>query len=224
MKQTGSWCFLLIAAWCGSVACGQTLITNGGFETQPNFGAGATGNHAPDYVVLTGSELPGWTILPNHSVTVHSTYPYPFISGNYSVNMDGEAYFSGHNADFYQDFATTAGVIYQLTFDWQGWTNNGSAQLEVLVINTGASTNVFDGLYSFNLTLGHETATFTGTGDTFRLEIRENPESGFNDNRFMVDNFVVTAIPEPAPIALAGGCSALVGTLLHRRRRAQAIR
>lgn len=223
MKHGGSWLGALVAACCGSLAPAQTLITNGGFESQPNFGAGASYNGAPDFVVLTGSQLPGWTILPNHSVTVHSTTMYPYITGSYSVNMDGEAFYSGHNADFYQDFATTAGVTYQLTFDWQGWTNNGTAQLEVLVINTGSNTNVFDGLYSFSSTLGHETATFTGTGDAFRLEIRESPESGFNDNRFMVDNFVVTAIPEPTAAALVGGGVALAGALL-RRRSARAIR
>ena len=32
---------------------------------------------------------------------------------------------------------------------------------------------------------------FLGTGNALRLEINEMPESGFNDNQFIVDNFSV---------------------------------
>jgi hypothetical protein len=56
--------------------------------------------------------------------------------------------------------------------------------------------------------------SFTGTGDPLELLIDENPQSGYNDNQFMVDNFSVTgssgSVPDGAStyamfgLALAG--------------------
>jgi len=208
----------MVAAWSGPLACAQTLIVNGGFESEPNFGV----NGDSGYTALTGAQIPGWTIVSGHAVTVHSTNLYPYITGSFSVNTYGEG-INGHNADFYQDFATTNGASYQLTFDWQGWVNSGAAQLEVLVFDTITSATLFDGVYAYNVALGHESATFAGTGNDLRLEIRENPESGFNDNRFIVDNFAVIAIPEPAAWTAWSALGAAAGLLLRTiRRRAHA--
>jgi hypothetical protein len=209
---------VFLAAACGAPSAqAQTLLVNGGFESQPNFGV----NGDAGYTRLSGTQVPGWTIVSGHSVTVHSTALYPYISGSFSINTDGEGD-SGHNADFYQDFGTTPGTGYQLTFDWQGWTDSGAAQLEVLVFDTVSSATLFDGIYGFSATLHPETATFAGTGNIFRLEIRESPESGFNDNKFVVDNFVVTAIPEPAAGAIASGLAVLALGLRRARRTARA--
>ena len=79
---------------------------NGGFENEPNFGNGVSGDGG--YSALTGSQIPGWTIEPGHAATVHNTAFYPFISGNFSINMDGEG-FNGQNANLYQDFASSLG-------------------------------------------------------------------------------------------------------------------
>ena len=198
----------------------QNLLINGDFENEPNFGPTATENFAPAYVLLTGSQLPGWTIVPGHGVTIHSTTTYPTISGNYSVNTDGEGY-NGHNADFYQDFTAVAGTPYQLGFDWQGWLNNApSTLLKVSVIDTVTSATIFSQSYGYDSALHHQSALFNGAGDVLRLEIQESPESGFNDNQFIADNFSVTAVPEPAAISLlaSGGLACVL-----RRKRATAL-
>ena len=50
-------------------------------------------------------------------------------------------------------------------------------------------------------------ADFSGSGDDLRLRIQENPASGYNDNAFIVENFSVTPVPEPASI-LSSACRA----------------
>ena len=75
---------------------------------------------------------------------------------------------------------------------------------QVGAIDLNRSRAVFySNLFSFSSTLHNESAMFLGTGNTLRLEINETPESGFNDNQFIVDNFSVQGpIPEPSSLAL----------------------
>jgi hypothetical protein len=68
--------------------------------------------------------------------------------------------------------------------------------------------------------------SFTGTGDPLRLRVLETPETGFNDNMFLVDNFNVTlsssppSVPEPSSLVVAAGTVSLgVLALLRKRRR-----
>ncbi len=191
----------VLAGFCPSTTRGDELLTNGGFEDEPNFGMGISGDAG--YSALTGSQIPGWTIVANHAATVHNTALYPTISGNYSINMDGEGFMS-HNADLYQDFASIAAASYAFSFDWQGWTNSApNTQLEVSVVDLMTNGVLYSALFSFSSTLHHESANFLGTGDALRLEIQELPESGSNDNQFIVDNFSVQGpIPEPSTFAL----------------------
>ncbi len=171
------------------------LLTNGGFENEPNYGINGDGG----FTLLTGNQIPGWTIVPGHGVTVHNTTLYPTISGNYSVNTDGEG-FNGHNADFYQDFSTTSGQSYAFSFDWQGWMNNAPAtQLHVSIVDLTTTTLLYNGLFSYSAALNHESQVILGTGHVFRLEIQETPESGFNDDQFIVDNFSVTTASQCTP-------------------------
>jgi hypothetical protein len=44
-------------------------------------------------------------------------------------------------------------------------------------------------------------ATFAGTGNALRLRVQEIPETGTNDNSYIVDNFVVLAAGAAAPAA-----------------------
>ena len=177
----------------------SNLLTNGDFESEPSWGGGVG---VPDSgeTALIGSELPGWTIEPNHAVTIHiSSGPYLVIGGAYSVNTDGEGY-DGHNANFYQDFSSSTNLSYALSFDWQSWgyhTNPTPSQLKISVTDTVTSAALFIGLYNYDGNAPHPVHTVTtnllGTGNTLRLRIEESPESGYNDNTYVVDNFGVLA-------------------------------
>ncbi len=204
------------------LAPAQTILVNGGFESQPNFGAGLSNDAG--YSALTGSQIPGWTIEPGHAVTVHNpSLSYPVITGGYSVNLDGEGH-NAHNGNLYQDFASTAGATYTLAFDWQGWYTTPTLELKVTVIDFDPLTGstLFTGIYLHDLAgVHHVTTTFTGTGNSLRLRVEENVESGVNDNGFIVDNFDVTltAIPEPATYPALCALSALAVAGWRWRRR-----
>src|ERR1043165_2080900 len=99
----------LLALGMSTLGWGGILV-NGGFESEPNFGAGFSGDAG--YTGFTGSQIPGWTIEAGHGATIHNTVLYPTISGKYSLNTDGEG-FGGQNANLYQDFASTLGLLYQ---------------------------------------------------------------------------------------------------------------
>jgi len=173
------------------------MLLNGGFESQPNYGAGVV--NGVGFSALTGSQIPGWTIEPGHAVTIHDTSTYPFISGAFSVNTDGEG-FGGHNANLFQDFASIAGQQYQLQFDWLGWIS-AAANLDVTVTDTVTSTVLYHGNFAWAAGSHHVSSTFIGTGNTLRLRVQESPESGTNDNGFIVDNFVINPVVTTATTA-----------------------
>jgi hypothetical protein len=213
--------FLSFAVLIPRSASASNLLTNGDFENEPFWNNGTSGDG--NYTALTGTELPGWTIASGHDVTIHIVngyYGYPTISGNYSVNTDGEGH-NGHNCDISQDFATSAGQKYNLQFDWKNWFYwNNTDQLEVSVVDTVTQTTLYDGKFAVtnSTDLYHVLTSFIGTGDTLRLEIQENPESGFNDNSFIVDNFSVDTAPVPAPVPLLLLGSGLLGLAGLRKK------
>lgn len=165
------------------------LLVNGDFESQPNFGSGVTGD--PGFSALTGSQIPGWTIEPGHAMTVHNTVMYPTISGNYSLNMDGEGW-SGVNGNIYQDFTSVDGRWMTLLYQWQRWTTTTTTQFRVTVTDLDTNQVVGSNLHT-PIGFGHnEIIEFFGNGHTFRVRAEEWPESHFNDNTFIIDNFSVT--------------------------------
>lgn len=190
------------------------LLVNGDFENMPNFGSGVSNDAG--YSALTGTQIPGWTIETGHAATVHNTVLYPTISGGFSINMDGEG-FNGVNADLFQDFFMP-GNFATITFDWSTWNLSGATNLDVTVFDLVTNAIVFGTHFAAdNLGVHHESFDFAvNAGDMLRLRVKENPGTGFNDNIFMVDNFSVTAVPEPASLLVLGlGALALV-----RRRKA----
>ena len=189
----------LLLAWSAHA----NVLVNGAFESQPNYGSGVV--NGVGFSALTGSQIPGWTIEPGHAVTIHDTSTYPFISGPFSVNTDGEG-FNAHNANLYQDFASVAGQQYQLQFDWLGWIS-AAANLDVTITDTVTSQVLYHGNFTWATGPHHVGSVFVGTGNTLRLRVQESPESGTNDNGFIVDNFVVD------PIVNVGASSVSIPTL-----------
>jgi MYXO-CTERM domain-containing protein len=191
------------------------LLSNGDFESQPNWGAGVSGNAG--YSALTGSQIPGWTIENNHAATVHNTTSYPFITGSYSLNMDGEGY-NGLNADLYQDIVSTTGQAYRLSFDWATWYGDSSPKLDVSVVDLTTNAVLYQTNLAWSSGTHTESGSFVGTGNTLRLRVKEAPASGYNDNSYIVDNFAVQAVPEAQTVGLmALGLLVLVGAMRRRR-------
>jgi hypothetical protein len=209
---------LFLVGGIGRVQAGNILV-NGGFEDEPNYGMGVI--NGAGYSALTGSQIPGWTIEPGHAATVHNDTIYPTISGTYSVNTDGEGY-NGNNANFYQNFASARGALYTLSFNWESWEDGTTSQLEISVADTVTSSVLFNGLYSWNgfLHINQVTTSFLGTGDALQLRIQESPQSGYNDNTFVVDNFsVTTSVPEPSTTIMSATATLVgLGCLWCRRR------
>jgi hypothetical protein len=192
----------------------ENILINGDFESEPSFGSGG-------WAVFTGNQIPGWTIVPAHAVTVHlSGSSNPTISGNYTVNTDGEGY-NGHDGDFFQDFNTMASVRYALDFDWESWWNTSAANLVITITDNVTNGILFNGTYGYDgeLALHHVSENFTGTGNSLRLEIQESPEDGVNDNKYLVDNFNVEAVPEPASLTMLCISAVVVGGCTHRKRK-----
>ena len=199
--------FALIALAGALLAPAQAtanILINGDLESEPNWGAsngsGCGTGLDTGCSALVGSQLPGWTIEPGHAVTVHISSSYPTISGTYSINADGEG-LGGHNANFYQDFASSGGQLYTLQYDWATWSANTTPNLDVSVTDTVTSTVLYHANFAWSSGTHHVSANFPGTGNTLRLRVQENPESGINDNSYIVDNFAVdlagatTAVP-----------------------------
>jgi len=173
------------------------LLVNGGFENEPNWAGGVSFDGGE--TALVGNELPGWTVEPGHAVTIHTRNMYLVISGQYGANADGEGY-NNHNANFYQDFNSGLIYTYTLSFNWQSWGLTGVTpqrqltQLKVSVADTVTGGVLFTGLYSYDTSFGPVhlvTTNFFGTGNPLRLRIEESPETGVNDNMFVMDNFSV---------------------------------
>jgi len=209
-----AFCVLFAASIGCPLIASANLLVNGGFDSEPNYGSGVV--NGVGFSALTGSQIPGWTIEPGRAVTIHNTSTYPFITGPFSVNTDGEG-FGGHNANLYQDFASVSGQQYQFQFDWAGWIST-AAKLDVSITDTVTSQVLYHGSFAWALGTYHVNSAFVGTGNTLRLRIQESPESGANDNGFIVDNFAVDPSVTAAPPAIIPTLSlpmlALLGVLL----------
>lgn len=187
----------------------DNLLVNGGFESMPNWNNGIGGDGS--YTLFVELQIPGWTIEKGHAATIHNTNTYPTISGAYSLNTDGEG-FNGHNVNIYQDFGSGPGQSMTLTFDWMNWFQSSVPQLNVSVVDTVTNAVLANGTYGVSGGLHSEQFDFLGTGNTLRLRVMHSPESGVNDNTFIVDNFKV--VPTPGAVAVLG-----VGALAAGRRR-----
>ncbi len=201
-----------VACLAISGAASANVLVNGDFENMPNWGAGVSGDSG--YTLLIGSAIPGWTIEASHGATIHNTAMYPYISGDYSLNTDGEG-LNGHNVDMYQDFSSIAAQQYNLSFDWKNWYTDTQPRLDVSVLDTVTNAVLAQGSYGQLAGLHSESFNFAGTGNALRLRVKVAPESGYNDNAFIADNFAVNVVPTPGSVAAI----ALGGLVIGRRRR-----
>jgi len=200
--------FISFIAVAGSIAVAHAGITNGSFQD----GSGTTAT--------------GWTLGGSNALALTDA-DYIANAGGYGASPYGGRFLSFNAADVaadnwaYQDFATTAGTEYTVSF---AYGNYGASTLQTLNVSlsddnygTLASASFADSTGTTDLSaLWNSTSvTFVAASSTTRLTFTDAGSTTSSTDLF-VDNVAVEAVPEPMTmLALAGGAVALL-----RRRRA----
>ncbi len=197
----------------------HAMFTNGDFET---------------------GDLTGWTITPTSGGTtaIQDAFQYDIdgggplgtnFAGRFSVGRNTGVTTGDHGVWLTQSLMLTAGVAYTFDFDWSAFRPAGQAAntqggifnliVDGVVLATGAAGSTSGAAPKY----GHVTASFvpTATGlhsvGASMLRPFTIPSPAAPTLFQAVDNFTVTAVPEPATmVALGLGAAAL----LRRRRKA----
>jgi hypothetical protein len=183
-----SWCVAATVAMMLATPAQANLITNGNFET---------------------GDFSGWTTGNNVAV---AKLPYFGIAGSGYFASFNDAD-KTPNGSLLQSFATTVGQFYRLTFDY-GVTEGGQTQsitAEVqndskMVLASLLSTLSTPTLSAFSVFFTADSATTT----VYFSDVSTNPTISTDG---ALDNVSVSAVPEPASMALvAGALLALAST------------
>lgn len=202
------------------------LIVNGSFE-QPSIAAGT------QYSPVTGSFIPGWTVIGPagsnvqiFSTTYHESGPinsgsfdvtFNAQSGVQSIDVSGTANITGSGVE--QTVATTNGQLYDLSF-FVGRADNdldtiaGSVNLSI----NGATPLLFQ---NSNVTAGHMNweqfhVFFTATGSTtldFTFAGSAPP-----DYVAGLDNVTLNPVPVPSTLAMSSVLFGMVGGFWSGKR------
>jgi choice-of-anchor C domain-containing protein len=191
-----------------------SVIVNGSFES------GTFSGGEFDTLGAGSPNLTGWTVGGN-GIDWIGSYWQP-SQGNRSVDLNAL-----NTGSLSQTFATTAGVIYKVTFDMAGNPDGGPAVKTLTVGATGnaAQTYSFDTTGDSRPSMGWEGKTyfFTATGALTTLTFTSTTTANSGNSGFpfafgpALDNVSVTATPEPVSLVLFGGL--LVGGAAVVRRR-----
>ena len=182
------------------VACGlfaapswANLIVNGGFEDPLVTNSGPPPGLGFDY--LSGNQIPGWTITSNHEPLFNTSYN-PVGGGSQALQLESLS-------PVLQSFGTSAGQLYQLSFDLAAYNMNDVAvqiaPLEIIVDGLTANLVGTDAAYVTH------TLLFTATGPSTTLSFRNAGAFGVNFPQIDdVSVVAVGAVPEPGSLALLG--------------------
>jgi len=198
----------------GSLAQGQNLVINGGFEQPP------TG--VEEFLTINPGDLtlPGWEIIFGGVDVVHQNFfGSPAYEGTQFLDLDG----SPGPGGITQEMATTPGVSYEFSF---AYANNPTSSFSV----NFAQARIYDSAgdlfapvvfshstsVSGNLDWSLYTTTFTASEALTRLEFLSfspGPSSG----GILLDKISVVAIPEPSGFAIFAISAVGWGLCLRRR-------
>jgi hypothetical protein len=194
----------------------QNLIQNGSFEL-PGF----AGNAVPGQqqrVVAYSTDITGWTVGGIGDVYVHK-YPVgpassfgPAEDGSYYLDLSGDG---RPHATVYQDFSTTIGSEYSLSFYIGSASSQPSSTINVGLLGTGTLLDTTltplppDGN---GINWLQETFSFTSDSTVTRLSFVDM--SAIDDNASFVDNVYVSEVPEPTTLLPMG----MIALAIWRRR------
>lgn len=186
IRQSIATIILLIASLSGSGgAWAAELVTNGDFETPAIVG--------PDYDYLAA--LTGWTVnAPNNGIVLFDASYRPVGGGLQSVQLE----YPGDYIE--QSIATVMNQNYLLSFLLSAWAPAGAANtslLEVEIDNVPVPLSPFAGTSS---SYASYSVAFTAAGPSL-IHFENGGALGTYPH---LDNVSVTAIPEPATLALLG--------------------
>jgi hypothetical protein len=185
-------------------ACAANLITNGSFEA-PSVGG--------DWNLFPNGSVPGWTSNNNEIEIDHTTIlGGPAYDGAQSAEADGSTF------DTISQTVSGLTVGAQYALSWAYGTRPGSGPQELDVSFGGApiAVDTADGsagtvVWTLN------SRVLTATAPTETLSFAAIDRGGNSKVGNELDAVSLTAIPEPASIALLG--SGLVWLGLYRRKR-----
>ena len=189
-------CVSLLSLFLFADVTQANLIQNGSLES-PGF----TANAGPGRwkVVANSTDITGWVVGGSGDIFVQQT---PFDGGPvYNPAQDGSHYvdLSGDGAPhgtLYQDFATTIGAEYLLTFYIGSASSQPSSTINVGLLGAGTllDTTLTPLAPNGNLNWLQESFLFTADSESTRLSFVDT--SAIDDNASFVDNVSVSSVPE----------------------------
>ena len=196
---------LLLIAAVGQATASTNLVVNGSFED----GISLNSNGIATFSAASQG-LTGWLVGLNTVDVVNGQW-WNASSGSNSLDLSGLK-----KGEIHQVLNTTAGQLYQLSFDMAGNVFGGPA-VKKMSVNVGSS-----GVFSFdntgtsatNMGWATYTSTFIATASTTTLSFLSNTAGNAGP---ALDNISVTAVPEPESYAMFLAGLGIMGAVARRR-------
>jgi len=207
--------FLAVVIAMLSIQANANLISNGSFELGDFNNTDA--DPRPDIMLVTPgmSNILGWTVVGSKGVHWVDYGPGNTTDGRYAVDLQGENP-PGELSSISTTFSTQAGESYVLAFD--AFTGN---IVNAATVSVGSLIDqAFTGggpapAPPYTNFFTHYTYGFSATDRTSTLLFRVVSSDGFGP---VIDNVVVTSVPEPESYFLwASGIAILALSRVRRR-------